>query len=142
VVVTSFNETYPLIRLGTGDLAMNMDPNPGESRQSQRAIILVGRVGEAVKVRGMFLHPNQLRFAAGQVPGVGRLQAVVTRSQDRDELVLRLIPQTAADQEALSTALMSAVQATCRLKADRVEFIAEDELGADAPLILDQRTWE
>jgi phenylacetate-CoA ligase len=141
VVVTTFNETYPLIRLGTGDLAMNMDPQPGESRQSQRAIILVGRVGDAVKVRGMFLHPNQLRFAAGQVPGIGRLQAVVSREQDRDELLLRLVPQPDADRESLSAALAAAVQATCRLKADRIELVAEDELPADAPPIIDQRTW-
>ncbi len=88
MVVTTFNETYPLIRLGTGDLAVNVDPaasaplsaGPGQSRQGERAIILVGRVGDAVKVRGMFVHPNQLRFAIGQAPGVVRYQAVVTRS--------------------------------------------------------------
>ena len=34
VVVTTFNETYPLIRLGTGDLAMNLDPAPGDSQQA------------------------------------------------------------------------------------------------------------
>lgn len=59
VVVTTFNEAYPLIRLGTGDLAINMDPAPGESQQEDHSIILVGRVGDAVKVRGMFVHPNQ-----------------------------------------------------------------------------------
>lgn len=73
VVITSFNETYPIIRLGTGDLAMNMDPAPGVSRQWERAIILVGRVGEAVKVRGIFVHPNQLRFAVGQVGRGGKV---------------------------------------------------------------------
>lgn len=143
VVVTTFNETYPLIRLGTGDLAMNIDPNPGQSRQSQRAIILVGRVGDAVKVRGMFLHPNQLRFAAGQVPWVARLQAVVTRPENRDELHLRVIPaEPDADQAALTAALTGAVRATCRIKADQIEYINENELEADAPLIVDQRTWE
>jgi phenylacetate-CoA ligase len=142
-VVTTFNETYPLIRLGTGDLAMNVDPHPGESRQRQRAIILVGRVGEAVKVRGMFLHPNQLRFAAGQVPGVARLQAIVSRVEERDELILRLVPtQADVDREALGAALAAAVQASCRLKADRIEFIREAELARDAPPIIDQRTWE
>ena len=63
VVVTNLNEAYPVIRLGTGDLAVNVDPNPGQSKQEERGIILVGRRGEAVKVRGMFVHPNQVRFA-------------------------------------------------------------------------------
>ena len=82
VVVTTFNETYPLIRFGTGDLAVNVDPAPGESRQEERSIILVGRVGDAVKVRGMFVHPNQLRFALGQLAGVARAQAVVSAARE------------------------------------------------------------
>ncbi|MCI0477590.1 MAG: AMP-binding protein, partial [Anaerolineales bacterium] len=52
VVVTTFNETYPLIRLGTGDMAVYTD-------ESQQRLMLIGRVGDAVKVRGMFVHPNQ-----------------------------------------------------------------------------------
>lgn len=76
VVVTNLSRAYPLIRLGTGDMAMNVDPKPGESKQEERAIILVGRSGDAVKVRGMFVHPNQLRFAAGQVPGIIAIQEI------------------------------------------------------------------
>lgn len=143
VVVTSFNQTYPLIRLGTGDLAMNIDPAPGKSRQGERAIILVGRVGDAVKVRGMFVHPNQLRFAAGQVPGVAGVQAVITRQDNRDELVLKALPASAdADREALSIALSEAVRSVCRVRAARVEFVMPGELEENAPLILDERRWE
>jgi phenylacetate-CoA ligase len=143
VVVTTFNETYPLIRLGTGDLAMNVDPNPGQSRQGERSIILVGRVGDAVKVRGMFVHPNQLRFAVGQVPGVERFQAVVTRPENRDEFTLLVATtETPADQEMLTAALSKAVQSACRVKVDRIEFISVQAIGEDAKIILDQRVWE
>ncbi len=143
VVVTTFDQVYPLIRLGTGDLAVNIDPAPGESHQAERSIILVGRVGDAVKVRGMFVHPNQLGFAAAQIPGVGRIQASVSRPEQRDILLLRVVPSDKdADREALTTALMNAVQASCRVKVDQVEFIASEELAEDAPLIVDQRSWE
>lgn len=143
VVVTTFNETYPLIRLGTGDLAMNVDPAPGQSRQGERSIILVGRVGEAVKVRGMFVHPNQLRFATSQVPSVGRVQAIVTRQENRDILLLRVAPsEKDPDRDALSATLAQAVQATCRVKIDQIEFIPADELEEDAQLIVDQRSWD
>jgi phenylacetate-CoA ligase len=143
VVVTTFDQVYPLIRLGTGDLAVNIDPAPGESRQAERSIILVGRVGDAVKVRGMFVHPNQLGFAAAQIPGVGRIQAVVSRPEQRDILLLRVVPSDKdADREALTTALMNAVQASCRVKVDQVEFIASEVLAEDAPMIVDQRSWE
>jgi phenylacetate-CoA ligase len=143
VVVTTFNETYPLIRLGTGDLAMNLDPAPGQSQQEERSIILVGRVGDAVKVRGMFVHPNQLRFALAQVAEAARAQALVTRSADRDSLTLRvMLADEGADRTALTEKLSAAIQSTCRVKVDRVAFVASGELEEDAPLILDQRTWD
>jgi phenylacetate-CoA ligase len=142
VVVTTFNETYPLIRLGTGDLAINLDPAPGESRQQDRAVILVGRVGDAVKVRGMFVHPNQLGFALRQVPGIERAQAVVTRPEDRDELTLRVaLSDPTADREALSTNVGAAVQSACRVKVDRIEFVPAGDLEEDAPAIVDERSW-
>jgi len=142
VVVTTFNETYPLIRLGTGDLAVNVDPAPGESRQEDRSIILVGRVGDAVKVRGMFVHPNQLGFAVRQIPGIARAQAVITRPENRDQLTLRVVlADETADREALLQALGVAVQSACRVKVDQVEFLPAGALGEDATPILDERSW-
>ncbi len=143
VVGTNFSETYPLIRIGTGDLAINLDPAPGESRQEDRSIILVGRVGDAVKVRGMFVHPNQLRFALGQLPGVAGAQAVITRPENRDELTVRVVlADESADRESLRNGLGVAVQSSCRVKVDRVEFVPADALDPDAGIILDQRSWE
>jgi phenylacetate-CoA ligase len=143
VVVTAFNETYPLIRLGTGDLALNVDPAPGQSRQGERAIILVGRVGDAVKVRGMFVHPNQLRFAVGQIPGVAKFQAVVTRPENRDEFaLLAVLTDESADRQTLTETLLQAVQSTCRVKMDRVEFVPASDLEDGAGIIIDKRTWE
>jgi phenylacetate-CoA ligase len=143
VVVTTFNETYPLIRFGTGDLAINLDPAPGESQQEERSIILVGRVGDAVKVRGMFVHPNQLRFALSQMAGIARAQAVVTRPENRDQLALRVVlADESADREALTKALGAAIESACRVKVDRVEFVTTDTLGEEAKPILDERSWE
>ena len=142
VVVTSFNTTFPLIRLGTGDLAVNLDPKPGESRQGDRAIILVGRVGEAVKVRGMFVHPNQLHFAITQVGGVERIQAVVTRQEHRDELTLRVAASDpAADTHSLSEALGMAVRSACRVGVDNCVFVEAGEIDPEAPIIKDERVW-
>jgi phenylacetate-CoA ligase len=143
VVVTSFDETYPLIRLGTGDLAMFIDPAPGQSRQSERSIILVGRVGDAVKVRGMFVHPNQLRFVASQVPGLVRLQAVVTRPENRDQFNLRVVlADETAGRDALTAALSEAIRSTCRVSVDQIEIVSDSDLGQGAQIIIDERSWE
>jgi phenylacetate-CoA ligase len=140
VVVTNTNRLYPLIRFGTGDLAMNIDPRPGESAQEERAVILVGRRGEAVKVRGMFLHPNQLRFAAGQVPGVAAMQAVITRPDGvRDHFALRVSAAEGADETAIAEGLKAAVQGVCRVRVDEVGF---GKVGVEGSVILDERIWD
>lgn len=138
VVVTNTNRHYPLIRFGTGDLAMNIDPRPGESAQEERAVILVGRRGEAVKVRGMFLHPNQLRFAAAQMPGVQAMQAVITRPDGvRDHFALRVAVVEGTDETAVAEGLKAAVQGVCRVRVDEVGF---GEVG-DGPPVVDKREW-
>lgn len=140
VVVTGFSQLYPLIRYGLGDLAVLVDPRPGESAQEERAIILVGRRGEAVKVRGLFVHPNQLRFAAAQVPGVRAFQAVVTRPDGaRDHLLLRVALAEGTDEAEAAEALKSAVQAATRVRVDEVETVPA---LPDGQTLTDQRTWE
>ena len=94
----------------------------------------------------MFLHPNQLRFAAAQVPGVGAVQAVVTRPDGvRDHLALRVaapLPSGEGQGEgslaALAEALQAAVQGGCRVRVDEVGF---EEIRADGPMVVDERTW-
>jgi len=143
VVATTFNETYPLIRFGTGDLSFYTDQPCACDRTSQRLVALVGRVGEAVKVRGMFVHPNQVRFAIGQFPAIARVQAVVTRPADWDELTLRVVlADEGADRQQLTGALGEAIRVACRVRADRIEFVTADAVAEDASLILDERTWE
>ena len=54
IVATTFNKAYPLIRFGTGDLgALAAQPQC----DGQQLLGLYGRSGDAIKVRGMFLHP-------------------------------------------------------------------------------------
>ena len=78
VVVTSPNEIYPLVRFGTGDLsAWNREPCRC-GRTSHRLVGFLGRVGEGVKVKGMFVHPRELAGALEGDAGVARYQAVVT----------------------------------------------------------------
>ena len=143
IVVTNFNKAYPLIRFGTGDMAIYNDPAPGESQQQDRTITLVGRSGEAVKVRGMFVHPNQLRFAVGQVMPFQAVQGVITRPELRDVFVVKVVPQQSpADPDAIKAQIMEKVRGVCRVRVDEVQFVAPDAIPEDAPIMLDLRSWE
>ena len=145
VVVTNFNRAYPLIRLGTGDMAVNTDPNPGQSTQEERAITLVGRSGEARKVRGMFVHPNQVRFVVGQVvQGAGLqvagVQGIVSREGDRDRFVVRVaLADDGAQAAALTEPLHQGIQQFCRVRADDIEFVPAAAIPDDAPGMVDER---
>ncbi len=136
VVVTTFNRAYPLIRFGTGDMAINIDPAPGKSKQAERAITLVGRKGEAVKVRGMFVHPNQLRFITGQLLQTGAVQGIVTRPENRDMLTVRVV----SDKTEMEEAFKGALQQVIRVKVDSVEFV--DALPDGAAGMVDERSWD
>ncbi len=103
----------------------------------------LGRSGEAVKVRGMFVHPNQLSAVMGRFPDVGGYQAVVTRPAHRDEFTLRVaLADPTADREALSESLIEAVPQVCRVRPDSVEFVEPGTIADDAPRIVDERLWE
>jgi phenylacetate-CoA ligase len=143
VVVTTFSQTYPLIRLGTGDLSAYTDEPCACGRPGRRLLGWMGRVGDAVKVRGMFLHPNQLQQAVARFPELGRFQAFVTRPETRDRLALQVeLSGEAAEQAALAEALKGAVRETCRLGLDDVTFVEPGGLPEDARPVVDERTWE
>jgi len=140
VVVTLFHEAYPLIRFGTGDLSA-LDPEPCPcGRSTPRLVGWQGRVGDAVKVRGMFLHPRQAAEVMARFPEVAAWQMVVTREAHVDYLTCRVVPtDPGADREALAERLARAIREALRFRAE-IAFV--DALPADAPPILDQRTWE
>ncbi len=136
VVVTLFAKDYALIRFGTGDLSSIQDEPCPCGRAALRLTGWQGRIGDAVKVRGMFLHPRQLRDVMARFAQVQRWQALITRVDHRDFLTIRVAAPESAD---LKKQLAAAVRDGLKFQAE-IEFSAE--LPADAPPIQDQRTWE
>ena len=112
VVVTSPNEVYPLVRFGTGDLsAWKRAPCPC-GRPGPRLAGFLGRVGEGVKVKGMFVHPRELAAALGSDSAVARYQAVVTADGARDAFTVRVeaAPGAVVDKTALGARISEAVK--------------------------------
>lgn len=138
VVVTLFVKEYALIRFGTGDLSSIQTEACPCGRAALRLTGWQGRIGDAVKVRGMFLHPRQLRDALARFAQVQRWQALITRVEHRDYLTLRVVAPESAD---LKKELAAAVRDGLKFQAE-IEFLAESQLPADAPPIQDDRVWE
>ncbi len=140
VVVTLFHTEYALVRFGTGDLsALNTEPCAC-GRTTPRLMGWRGRVGDAVKVRGMFLHPRQLREMMARFPEVRAWQAVVTRAAHRDALTLRVVLAPGADPDQVRDRLMATARDAIKFRLDGVEFV--ENLPKDAKPILDTRSWD
>lgn len=137
VVVTFVNDLYPLLRLGTGDLSRIAAGVCACGRTSARLERIFGRVGDAVKVRGIFLHPHDLERAIARHPEVVRYQAVITRV-DQDELTVRV---EAAPPAPAATAVAESVRETTRLRA-AVEILPPGTLGPEEKKLVDLRTWD
>lgn len=138
VVVTLFTPDYALVRFGTGDLSA-VNPEPCAcGRASLRITGWQGRIGDAVKVRGMFLHPRQLRDVMTQFGEVRRWQAVITRVDHKDFLTVNIV---AADDPDLKRRVAAAVRDGLKFQAE-IKTVGEDQIPADAPPLKDERTWE
>lgn len=133
VVVTVLRPDYPLVRFGTGDLSAWM---PGPDGRPRLAGVL-GRVGAAVKVRGMFLHPRQVQAAMREVAGVASYRFVVDRVAHRDELRCEVVPQAGAQPEQVAAAVQDRVRSDLRLTA---AVVTVNRIDDDA-VLADLRDW-
>jgi phenylacetate-CoA ligase len=134
VVITLLRADYPLVRFGTGDLSAWMLGPDG----SLRLRGVLGRVGAAVKVRGMFLHPRQVEAVMAGVEGVADYRFVIERENHRDQMRCEVVAVDGVDGSALEQAVASAVKNGLRFSTE-VHAVESLEEG-DGPLV-DRRDW-
>jgi phenylacetate-CoA ligase len=140
VVVTRLNHIFFLFRFGTGDLSKFVKDRCSCGRTSFRMMGISGRVGEATKVRGMFIAPSQLKLVSSRF-GDLRLQAVVDRLEFKDYLTLK-VEAGQEDQARLEREFDKVFKEICTVKIDKLEFIEKGTLTEKDGLILDRRTWK
>jgi len=142
VVVTLPNRTYPLVRFATGDLSILSDDPCPCGRTSPRLLKLVGRVDQVTKIKGMFVHPEQVTQLAGKVPGIASAQFVVTRTEHDDHMEMRIVlKESAAASEALAARIVEMAREITRLRGE-VRFIAVTEIEEPEKKIIDKRKWD
>lgn len=137
------NKTWGLIRFGTGDMSYyTTDPCPC-GRTSNRLVAIVGRAGDAIKVRGMFVVTKQAEAVFSSFDQISTFQIVVGRKGERDKMTFNIeLKDEAIDKSQLANDLNKKFQEVCRVKADNVEFVAKGTIPEEHKTILDERTWE
>ncbi len=141
VVITFLNDLYPLLRLGTGDLSRLAPGGCACGRTSPRLARILGRVGDAVKVRGLFLHPHEVDRAIARHPEVLRYQAVVTRGPDHHDELTITIEVPAPAPERIADDVAQSVRDATRLRA-AIQPVEPGSLPPDAKKIVDRRIWD
>ena len=139
IVATTLNKSYPLIRFGTGDLGA-LAPEP--QCEGQQLLGLFGRSGDAIKVRGMFLHPNQLNYAVMQFPEIKDIQVLITRPANRDVVTVNIELNEGADGTGLAEKLSVLAQQAVRLRIDAVHIVEAGVIDPNARKIVDERKWD
>ena len=140
VVVTRPNDIFFLMRFGTGDLSRLIPGRCRCGRTAPRLAGIAGRVGEAVKVRGMFVAPSQLRKLAEGFPG-WKFQAVVTREGNRDLLTVRVEAQESGRGKDVLASFEKRFAEICTVRIDRIEEVPTGTLAGGSRAIVDERNW-
>ncbi len=135
VVVTTLTPEYPLIRFATGDLsAMLPRPSPC-GRTNYRIKGWLGRADQTTKVRGMFVHPEQVADILRRHKSIIRARLVVERPGNTDEITLLAEMGEPAEDPAR---IAETLQAVTKLRGT-VSPMPKDSLPADGKLIEDRR---
>jgi phenylacetate-CoA ligase len=138
VVVTTFNVDYPLIRFGTGDLSAVLPGISPCGRTNIRIKGWMGRADQTTKVKGMFVHPEQVAAVVKRHPAIAKARLVVTNPDAIDAMCLHC---EAADTPGLAQAIAESLRDATKLRGE-VKLVAPGSLPNDGKVIEDARKFD
>jgi phenylacetate-CoA ligase len=139
VVVTNLGQEYPLIRLATGDLSAYLPGTSPCGRTNQRIRGWMGRADQTAKVRGMFIHPEQVDKVIKRHPEISKARLVIDWVEQADQITLQCESETT--DASLSDVIAESIRSVCKLRGE-VEIVAPGTLPNDGKVIDDIRQYE
>ncbi len=139
VVVTNLGQQYPLIRFATGDLSAYLPGTSPCGRTNQRIRGWMGRADQTAKVRGMFIHPEQVDKVVKRHAEISRARLVIDWVEQADQITLQCESETT--DASLSDAISESIRSICKLRGE-VEIVAPGTLPNDGKVIDDIRQYE
>ncbi|TMK05968.1 MAG: phenylacetate--CoA ligase [Alphaproteobacteria bacterium] len=135
VVVTTLTPEYPLIRFATGDLSALLAGHSPCGRTNHRIKGWMGRADQTAKVRGMFVHPEQVAEIVRRHKSIIRARLVIERPASADQMSLHIEMGEPAESVG---AIAESAQAVTKLRAEIVR-VPEGSLPNDGKIIEDRR---
>ncbi len=85
----------PLVRYAPGD-AFRILPDPCPCGSSSPRLVFVGQVGVIRKIKGVLVHPVQIRKALDEIGGLGRFQVIVDQppGERYERATLRVVSES------------------------------------------------
>lgn len=143
VVVTSFNLDYPLIRFATGDLSALKAGTSECGRTNMRIKGWLGRADQTTKVKGMFVHAEQIEKVRNAHPSVSKMRLSVTNVNYNDQMHLQCELDSNSVPEANIASIIEKITANLKKVTKltgTIEIVALGTLPNDGKVIDDLRT--
>lgn len=139
VVVTTLNPDYPLIRFATGDMSAVLDGVSTCGRTNKRIKGWMGRADQTAKVKGMFIHPEQIQKIVTKHPEISRARLVVEWIDQKDAMTL--VCESAQTDKDLINQIAQSVRDYCKVGGS-VELVNNGSLPNDGIVIEDIRKYD
>ena len=135
VLVTSLNSDYPLVRFATGDLSAIAAGYSECGRTNVRLVGWRGRADQAVKIKGMFVRPEQVAVLKERNPEIRKVRVTVDLVRNKDVMTVKIEVE---NKGVSPNRYVEAIREILKLRA-RVEIIDPGELPNDGIVIEDCR---
>jgi phenylacetate-CoA ligase len=142
IVVTNFNASYPMIRMATGDLSKFAQESCPCGRTGLMLKKILGRIDQATKVKGTFIHPWQADEVISKYPEVFKYQVVITRKNHHDVMTFLVeLKEEISRPEILRGRIEREIKDMLTVKGV-VEIVPGGTLPELHKKIEDRRTWD
>jgi len=142
IVATSFSRSYPMIRMATGDLSCLSDETCPCGRTGPLLKKIIGRMDQATKVKGVFIHPWQADEVMARYREVFKYQIVITRKNHMDIMTLIVeVKEDIAETASLQRRMEREIEEMLGVRGS-VQIVPRGTLPDRHRKIEDQRRWD
>ena len=137
IVVTKLDNTYPMIRLATGDLSAIIEDISPCGRTNMRIKGWMGRAEQSTKVKGLFITPEQIHKITQNFNAVNKARLVLFTKDFLDDPLL--LCEIENGNKILEEDIKVFFKSQFKLNT-KIKFVKHGEIPNDGIVIEDKRT--